>query len=224
MKFFYNKIYKKLIILLIVLFCGFKFYDQIPYPLILDDSNFSNNKSEDIAYDKSLKGLPNACFKVESMSGNFLFGYASIFYITDYEHFRLTPGVYFGKEIDNFEEFNVLFDDSDTRYSLIQPLKKCRSKVNTNEDEVEDWTIIKKVSKDLCKKLSPNLGVRCIESYYIDVFSRPKYASYKGLNPSGYGIFGLFELEEEGLSILPLKYFRKYYDGLNSIWFSEIFD
>ena len=187
-----------------ILFCGLKFYDQIPYPLILDDSNFSNNKSEHISYDKSLKGLPNECFKVESMSGNFLFGYASIFNITDYEHFRLNPGVYFGKEIDNFEEFNVLFDDSDTRYSLIQPLKKCRSKVNTNEDEVEDWTIIKKVSKDLCKRLSPNLGVRCIESYYIDVFSRPKYASTNLMHL--HMEFLVFLIRRRGIKYTPIVY------------------
>ena len=197
-----------------MLFCGFKYYDKIPYPLILEES-------EVLDFDERLKGLPNTCFKVESMSGNFLFGYASIFNITDLEHFRFNPGIYFGKEINNFEEFNVLFDDSDTRYSLVQPLKKCRLQANTNKDEVENWTIIKKVSKNLCKKLSPNLGFECIESYYIDVFSRPKYASYKGLNPSMYGIFGLFELEEKGLSIIPLKYFWDYYNGLNYIWFSE---
>ena len=217
MKFFYDKFYKKLIIVLILLFCGLKYYDQIPYPLILEESKV-------VDFDERLKGLPNACFKVESMSGNFLFGYASIFNISDLEHFRFNPGVYFGKEINNFEEFNVLFDDSDTRYSLIQPLKKCRSQVNTNEDEVENWTIMKKVSRGLCKRLSPNLQLECIEAYYIDVFSRPKYASYKGLNPSKYGIFGLFDLEEKGLSIIPLKYFWEYDDGLNYIWFSEKFN
>ena len=217
MKFLYNKFYKKLIIVLTLLFCGLKYYDQIPYPLILEESKV-------VDFDERLKGLPNACFKVESMSGNFLFGYASIFNISDLEHFRFNPGVYFGKEINNFEEFNVLFDDSDTRYSLIQPLKKCRSQVNTNEDEVENWTIMKKVSRGLCKRLSPNLQLECIEAYYIDVFSRPKYASYKGLNPSKYGIFGLFDLEEKGLSIIPLKYFWEYDDGLNYIWFSEKFN
>ena len=214
MKFFYDKFYKKLIIILIISICGLKYYDQIPYPLILEESKV-------VDFDGRLKGLPNACFKVESMSGNFLFGYASIFNISDLEHFRFNPGVYFGKEINNFEEFNVLFDDSDTRYSLIQPLKKCRSQVNTNEDEVENWTIMKKVSKDLCKRLSPNLRLECIKAYYIDVFSRPKYASYKGLNPSKYGIFGLFNLEEKGLSIVPLKYFWDFDDGLNYIWFNE---
>ena len=216
MKFFYDKFYKKIIIILIILFFGFKYYDQIPYPLILEESKVVN-------FDKRLEGLPNACFKVESMSGNFLFGYASIFNISDFEHFRFNPGIYFGKEINNFEEFNVLFDDSDTRYSLIQPLKKCRPQINTNEDEVENWTIMKKVSKDLCKELSPNLRSECIEAYYVDVFSRPKYASYKGLNTSMYGIFGLFDLEEKGLSIIPLKYFWDYHDGLNYIWFSEKF-
>ena len=215
MKLFYDKYYKKLIIILIVLFCVFKYHDKIPYPLIIEEA-------EVLDFDERLKVLPNACFKVESMSGNFLFGYAYIFNISDLEHFRFNPGVYFGREINNFGEFNVLFDESDTRNSLIQPLKNCGPQVkNTNEDVVENWTIIKKVSKDLCKELSPNLGLECIKAYYIDVFSRPKYASYKGLNPSKYGIFGLFDLEEKGLSIIPLKYFWNHYQGLNYIWFSE---
>ena len=81
---------------------------------------------------------------------------------------------------------------------------------------------MKKVLNDLCERLSPNLRLECIEVYYIDVFSRPKYASYKRLNPSKYGIFGLFNLEEKGLSIVTLKYFWDYYDGLNYIWFNKI--
>ena len=60
MKFFYDKFYKKLIIIIIILFFGLKYYDQIPYPLILEEKKV-------VEFDDRLKELPNACFKVDEI-------------------------------------------------------------------------------------------------------------------------------------------------------------
>ena len=45
-----------------------------------------------------------------------------------------------------------------------------------------------------------------------------------GLNPCTIGLFGLFNLNNVGLSIVPLKYFEFFKDendAFNYIWFKE---
>ena len=45
-----------------------------------------------------------------------------------------------------------------------------------------------------------------------------------GLNPCRIGLFGLFNLNEVGLSVIPLKYFQYFeneYDAFNYIWYKE---
>ena len=47
-----------------------------------------------------------------------------------------------------------------------------------------------------------------------------------GINPCTIGLFGLFDLKEMGLSIVPLKYFEFFedeYDAFNYIWFKEFY-
>ena len=142
----------------------------------------------------------------------------------NYEEYRKNPGIFFGKEIDNYVKFNVLFDDSDTRYSLVQPIEECKIPVKEGYKVEKSWTILKNVPIDLCQELAPNIKSKCLGAYYIDVFSRPVEASYTGLNPSSFGIFGLFDLEDVGLSVVPLKYFRYSYNGLNYLWYREYFE
>ena len=171
--------------------------------------------------DERISNLTNACFVKESMSGGYFSGYASIFAINDFENFRFNPGLFIGKEINNYEKFNVLFDDSDTRFSLIQPISDCKNIINTDKDWVENWNVVKNVSTNICQELAPHIGRKCLSSFYVDVYSRSKTGSWTGLNTSTYGIYGLFDLDELGLSIVPLKYFWDYYEGLNFLWFKE---
>jgi hypothetical protein len=45
-----------------------------------------------------------------------------------------------------------------------------------------------------------------------------------GINQCTIGIFGLFHLQEVGLSIVPLKYFQFFedeYDAFNYVWYKE---
>ena len=209
---------KKLIafITILITFFVWIFHVKIPYPLLLD-------YPKNVKIDNDISNLTNACFVKESMSGGHFSGYASIFAINDFENFRFNPGLFIGKEINNYEKFNVLFDDSDTRFSLIQPISDCKNIINTDKDWVENWNVIKNVSTDICQVLAPNIRKKCLSSFYVDVYSRSKSGSWTGLNASTYGIYGLFDMDEIGLSIVPLKYFKHWYEGLNYIWFKENF-
>ena len=209
--------YKRILITSVIsLFLIIIFHEKIPYPIFIEHNEKPN-------VDERISNLTNACFVKESMSGGYFSGYASIFAINDFENFRFNPGLFIGKEINNFEKFNVLFDDSDTRFSLIQPISDCKNIINTDKDWVENWNVVKNVSTDICQDLSPNIGKKCLSSFYVDVYSRSKTGSWTGLNASTYGIYGLFDLDEIGLSIVPLKYFWDYYEGLNFLWFKEVF-
>ena len=69
---------KKLItIILIFTLFTWAYHEKVPYPLILD-------YPKDVKIDDALVDLQNECFVVESFSGNYYFGYASIFNIRNY--------------------------------------------------------------------------------------------------------------------------------------------
>lgn len=214
---FYNKFYKKVIIFIFLTLTLISFKNDIPYPMLIEFD-------ETVKNDERISNLTNACFVKESMGGSYFAGYASIFAIQDYENFRFNPGLFIGKEIDNYEKFNVHFDDSDTRFSLIQPITDCKKIVNTDKDWDENWNVVKNVSADICQELAPHIEEKCLSSFYIDVYSRSKSGSWTGLNASTFGIYGLFDLDEIGLSIVPLKYFWDYNEGLNYLWFKEKFN
>ena len=208
--------YKKIITLLVIFFfLTITFYEKIPYPIFMEHN-------EKASVDKRITNLTNACFVKESMAGRYFSGYASIFAINDFENFRFNPGLFIGKEINNYEKFNVLFDDSDTRFSLIQPISDCKNIINTDKDWDENWNVVKNVSTNICQELAPHIGRKCLSSFYVDVYSRSKTGSWTGLNATTYGIYGLFDLDEMGLSIVPLKYFWDYYEGLNYLWRKEL--
>ena len=92
--FLYNKLYKKIIIVLLALFILLPYIDEVPYPLILDIP-----KSDEINVSEKWKNLKYPRFKVETLSGNWLSDYSGYFSISDYENFRFNAGLYFGNEI-----------------------------------------------------------------------------------------------------------------------------
>ena len=110
--FLYNKLYKKIIIIIIALFIGLPYINKVPYPLILDIP-----KSNEINITEEWKNLKYPCFKVETLSGNWLSDYSGYFSISDYENFRLNPGLYFGNEIKDYKEKEVLIGYGSEMYS-----------------------------------------------------------------------------------------------------------
>ena len=218
--FLYNKLYKKIIILLIVLIFGLPYLNKVPYPLFLDIPKYNEIKITD-----EWKNLTYPCFKVETMSGNWLSDYSRNFYISDYENFRLNPGEYFGKEIKDYKEKKVLIGYGDHMYSLIQPIKKCiKAEINNSETYEKTFRLLGAVKSQTCQLHAPNIQSECKSSYLVKSCSYSKTGSMTGLNPCTIGLFGLFNLNNVGLSIVPLKYFEFFEDendAFNYIWFKE---
>ena len=99
------------------------YINKDPYPLILDIPQFDQKKIAE-----EWKNLTYPCFKVETLSGNWLSDYSGYFSISDYGNFRLNPGLYFGKEIKDYKEKKVLIGYGAEMYSLVQPIETCVKK------------------------------------------------------------------------------------------------
>ena len=218
--FFYNKFYKKVIIFIIILLVPLSYTNTIPYPLILDIP-----KSSEIKISKEWKNLTYPCFKVETLSGNWLSDYSGYFSISDYENFRLNPGLYFGEDIKDYKEKKVLIGYGTEMYSLIQPIDKCVKKEIQRQDTHENvFYILGEVKTSICQLHAPYIQSKCKSSYIVQSCSFSKTGSMRGINQCTIGIFGLFQLQEVGLSIVPLKYFQFFedeYDAFNYVWYKE---
>ena len=218
--FLYNKLYKKIIIVIVIFFLVIAYKDEIPYPLILETPKLD----ETIIADQ-WKNLIYPCFKVETLSGNLLSDYSGYFSISNYENFRRNPGLYFGNEIKDYEEKEVLIGYSPKKYSLIQPIDKCVKKDIQNNDDYEDkFYFLGEINTKVCDLHAPYIQSKCQSSYLIESCSFSKTGSMTGINPCTIGMFGLFDLKKTGLSIVPLKYFEFFEDqndAFNYIWFEE---
>jgi hypothetical protein len=218
--FFYNKFYKKVIIFIIIFLVPLSYINTIPYPLILDIP-----KSSEIKISKEWKNLTYPCFKVETLSGNWLSDYSGYFSISDYENFRLNPGLYFGEEIKDYKEKKVLIGYGAEMYSLVQPINKCVKQDIQRQDTHESvFYILGEVKTSICQLHAPYIRSKCKSSYIVQSCSFSKTGSMRGINQCTIGIFGLFQLQEVGLSIVPLKYFQFFedeYDAFNYVWYKE---
>ena len=220
--FLYNRLYKKIILIFVALFVGLPYLNEIPYPLILDIP-----KSNDIIISDEWKNLKYPCFKVETLSGNWLSDYSGYFSISDYENFRLNPGLYFGKEIKDYKEKEVLIGYGSEMYSLIQPIDKCIKKEIKNQKTHENvFYISGKFNNKICDLHVPYIQSKCKSAYIVQSCSFSKTGSMTGINQCTIGLFGLFNLKEMGLSIVPLKYFEFFEDendAFNYVWFKEFY-
>ena len=220
LSFFYNRLYKKLILITIALIIPLSYVNQIPYPLILEIP-----KSSEIKISKEWKNLTYPCFKVETLSGNWLSDYSGYFSISDYGNFRRNPGLYFGKEIKDFNEKKVLIGYGAEMYSLVQPINKCiKHEIQRQETHESVFYILGEVKPSTCQLHAPYIQSKCKSSYIVQSCSFSKTGSMTGINQCTIGIFGLFDLHELGLSIVPLKYFEYFEsetDAFNYIWFEE---
>ena len=218
--FLYNKLYKKIILFTIALLISLPYVNKIPYPLILDVP-----KSNEIKISKEWKKLTFPCFKVETLSGNWLSDYSGYFSISDYENFRLNPGLYFGKEIKDFKEKKVLIGYGTEMYSLIQPIDRCvKQEIPRQESHENVFYFLGEVKPNICQSHAPHIQVKCKSSYIVQSCSFSKTGSMTGINQCTIGFFGLFNLREVGLSIVPLKYFEFFEnenDAFNYIWGKE---
>ena len=176
-----------------------------------------------------------SCFVQIWLSGDNFEEYAEQFNL-DYSEFRLSPGKFFGLEIDNYKPIKASWGDS---IDIIRPLNVCTpkdfklnysaKKNNFNEEPIfayysEDeegvtsrspyysYSTIQKLDIKECAKLAPNIGHKCISSYLVNVVSGPGGS----MGPqSDYSIYGLFDLPDLGLSIVPLKFFYNKNSALN---------
>ena len=219
--FLYDKLYKKLILVLLALIISIPYLDEVPYPLILDVP-----KSNEIKITEEWKNLKYPCFKVETLSGNWLSDYSGYFSISDYENFRLNPGLYFGNEIKDYTEKEVLIGYDPEPYSLIQPIDKCINKeIKRQETHESKFYILGEVKTNICQLHAPHIHSKCESSYIVQSCNSSKTGSMTGINPCTIGIFGMFYLKEVGLSIVPLKYFQFFEnenDVFNYIWVKEL--
>lgn len=165
------------------------------------------------------KMLHPDCFVTEWMSSDNFEVYEERFKIEDIERFRQFPGEFFGREI---REFGPLPTEgrfvTHTSVSLIKPLGSCISQsFNFSAQDnriyvVEDfgswkleqfYKLVDQLTPSYCSSLAPNIGVRCIEAYKVEV------GAFSG-GSMGWdvrvGTYGLFELSHLGLVIVPLSY------------------
>ena len=208
-------------LILLAVFISISYIDEVPYPIVLDIP-----KSNEINITEEWKNLKYPCFKVETLSGNWLSDYSGYFSISDYENFRLNPGLYFGKEIKDYTEKEVLIGYNPEQYSLIQPIDKCiNKKIKKNKSVEETFYILGEVNTDVCEFHAPHIQSKCKSSYIVQSCSFSKTGSMTGINPCTIGIFGMFNLKDVGLSIVPLKYFQFFEnenDAFNYIWLKKL--
>ena len=158
------------------------------------------------------------------MSGDNFEEFADQFKISNYERFSKKPGEFFGKEIDNFNPIKAMWDEY---IKIINPIDDCSfkdSKINDDEKFITikgegefgtieyGYSIIENINKNKCLELSPNLGYKCLSSYLV------KAGDYSGGSMGwdmSYGIYGLFDLDKLGPSIIPLIFFENKNEALN---------
>ena len=90
-----------------------------------------------------------------------------------------------------------------------------------NWDDAKQWErdvyyqLIHSYNPNACKRLAPNTNAKCLEAYLVLVGSQTGGSMGDDIE---YGIYGLFDLPNVGLSIVPLKYFHRWKsDALNFI-------
>ena len=74
--------------------------------------------------------------------------------------------------------------------------------------------VIREFDNDKCSALAPNIGSECMQSYLMEVGD---WGGGTIGRDTDYGIYGIFQLDDVGLSVVPLRYFGSQNSGLNFI-------
>ena len=170
------------------------------------------------------------CFSRPWASGDNFEEFADLFGITNIKQFLKEPGLFIGSPISSFSPIKPNWCSNDEKcksISLTAQLEQCSAnnfdfedrdggiwiKDSSDSYDIEhQYKILGEVSNSRCSELAPHLEVSCKKSYLISVGDYS--GGSKGWDTST-GIYGLFDLPNFGLSIVPLKFFSNTNEGLN---------
>ena len=170
------------------------------------------------------KLLSHRCFADPNywyQESNYLEEVAKDFKISDAADFASNPGKYFGAEIDykKGEEKKLIVRVEDClapSNTVIEETGSIVEYIPFDEDSrplAHYYRLIRTYNAGPCQLLVPNIKSPCLEAFYV----------FAGQDSGGtighfvyFGIYGLFDLEEMGLSIIPLKWTGRN-EGLNFI-------
>ena len=160
------------------------------------------------------KLLTNKCFVTEWMSSDNFEEIAEHFGIEDEDDFSENPGMYVGSPINSYETIDASWGE---KVFFIMKIDDCtannKTKIKKNGrvvDKDPEWEtdvyyqLIHSYNPNACKRLAPNTNAKCLEAYLVLVGSQTGGSMGDDIE---YGIYGLFDLPNVGLSIVPLKYF-----------------
>ena len=172
---------------------------------------------------KEARLLHPSCFVTEWMSSDNFEEYEEIFNIQR-EDFRLFPGMSFGREITNYHPIKPSWNKngfiSHETISLIQSVEACAAEsfeyavaddgsvytnVQTDFGKLEQkYRVLDPIDVRECSSLAPNIGSVCLRAFKV------RMGEYSG-GSMGWdfrqGIYGLFDIDGMGLSVVPLKYY-----------------
>ena len=184
--------------------------------------------------------LPPQCFIHQWASSENFEELAERFDVSEYNIFNF-PGELFGREIKNYQPFvpkwcgwgkGYCHQGEETwsgkaKLSLHQPLSSCiteetlvgilnkdhnhgviRNAIDAREYQ---YSLLREVAPEACRALAPSLQSECIMSYTVEIGERTEKSVRWDYD---YGVYGLFDLAEIGLSIVPLKFFPRLRDAM----------
>lgn len=170
------------------------------------------------------KLLSHRCFADPNywyQESNYLEGVAKDFKISDAADFASNPGKYFGAEIDykKAEEEALIVRVEDclaTSNTEIGESGRIAEYISYDDDSrplAHYYSLLRTYNSAPCQLLAPNIQSPCLDAFYV----------FAGQDSGGtighfvyFGIYGLFDFEEMGLSIIPLKWTGRN-EGLNFI-------
>ncbi|WP_135079453.1 hypothetical protein [Terasakiella sp. SH-1] len=150
------------------------------------------------------------CFATEWLSGDNFELIAEELGLSKNVNFSENVGFYLGRTPSSFEKMA----------SLIIPVKECQMQ---GEYEVRDgaifventvYKVLVELSKERCQKLVPHLWASCEKAYLVQVADAGGSWGYW----YDHGIYGLFDIRNQGKSIIPLKFFNSQNEGLNFVF------
>ena len=165
------------------------------------------------------------CFTRVWMSGDNFEEFADYFKISDYEDFSNNPGKYYYTKINDFNPIKPSWCSNHNceKISIVNAINKCtpnnfvfeedEGSILINEDGIQYiYKVVKDVKIEKCNKLSKNFKTKCIEAFLV------KVGDYSGGSMGwdiSYGIYGLYNIDGLGKSVVPLKYFSSKNKALN---------
>jgi len=168
--------------------------------------------------------LSHRCFEdfgLHNQEQNYLEAIAKTFKISDAADFASNPGKYFGAKIDykKGEEESLIVRVEDCLAPSITEIEESGSIVeyipydDDSRPLAHYYYLIRSYNSAPCQLIAPNVQSECLASFFL---TRGEDTGGTIGHERTTGIYGLFDLEEMGLSIIPLKWTDRN-EGLNFI-------